>query len=298
MKKRLFLWGTIIVLVVLTTTVFANEVRYLAAYVVQFRVMVDGVEQHFADPIVVINDRTYVPLRAVSEALGMDVEWCGENQQISMSSIPQVIPPAMSHRPENVQALYGDDTLHRFEQNGFWGLMDVDGNVLVAPQFLFISRWYSEGLVSVLGVSGDEGHWGFIDREGNLAISLPRIAGVERAFSEGFAIIRPRNWGMADRPLAVVDTPGPLAFINRNGHEVFGQEFELASDFRDGLAVVIPYRGPYSGMFFIDTTGQNAFGKVFGFASDFVDGYASVRLLDGTDTHIDREGNIVDRPSR
>ena len=64
--------------------IFAKE--QLTAQVEQFKIFVDGWEREFDMPIVTINDRTYVPLREVSEKLGMNVEWDEGTQTVVITS--------------------------------------------------------------------------------------------------------------------------------------------------------------------------------------------------------------------
>ena len=183
-------------------------------------------------------------------------------------------------------------TLYRFERNGLWGFKNASENIVIEPQYYTVHD-FSEGLAFVRGVRGREDQTGFIDFEGNLAIPLPTVIHAGH-FSEGFAPVVVRPWGKDEEPSYFShQITGPFIFINREGHNVFGDEFQIAFPFVDGLAEVIRYRG---NMEFIDITGQNAFGMEFKWADRFdEDGFAWVHLLDGTRTHLDRNGNIVDR---
>ena len=82
----IFLLATIASLTIATSALFANSDTTLTAHLVNFRILVNNEEQNFTYPIVVINDRTYVPLREVGEALNMDVKWCAENREIAITS--------------------------------------------------------------------------------------------------------------------------------------------------------------------------------------------------------------------
>lgn len=140
-----------------------------------------------------------------------------------------------------------------------------------------------------MGPGRQSNHTGFIDPEGNLAILLPTaIEG--GAFTEGFARVVIREWSITEDPSSI-GTYGPFIFIDRSGNDAFGKEFSSGADFRGGFARVMQDWH----WFFIDRTGANAFDMYFDFALDFNEaGYAKVKLLDGTDTIIDRYGNFHD----
>lgn len=46
-------------------------------------VMLDGAELEFDVPAQIINDRTFVPLRVIFEAMGAEVEWDGDTRKVS-----------------------------------------------------------------------------------------------------------------------------------------------------------------------------------------------------------------------
>ena len=194
-----------------------------------------------------------------------------------------------AHQDMDTDKAWG--VLYRFEKDGLLGYKDADGNVAIEPQYYW-AHSFSEGLAFVKGIEGKSNQTGFIDLEGNLVIPLPTARRASR-FSEGFASITIRDWDWNYEDPLVTETLGPHIFIDRTGQDVFEQEFQNTGSFRYGFSVVTLYRG---NPFFIDRTGTNVFGKEFLDASDFdEEGYARVRLLDGSRTHIDREGNIVHR---
>lgn len=179
--------------------------------------------------------------------------------------------------------------LYLFEANDLYGFKDIDGEIIIEPQYYF-AHDFSEGLAFVWGVEGREDQTGFIDLTGNLVIPLP-TAHTAGDFSEGFAHVSVREWYFDYEQTFIHGLLGPYIFINRAGENVFSQEFLNADSFRHGFSRVLLWNGRVA---FIDTTGENAFGMEFKDARDFADGYAKVTLLDGTRTHIDRLGNILD----
>lgn len=50
------------------------------------RIFIDGVELHMDVPPKIINDRTMIPVRAVSEAVGCTVDWYGEDKRVVVNS--------------------------------------------------------------------------------------------------------------------------------------------------------------------------------------------------------------------
>ena len=82
MKK--FLLG-MIVGVTLTST-FAGAVSYMA-HQASFKVLVNGEEFISDPPALVVEGRTYLPLRAVGDALGVVVRWNSELNQAEIESL-------------------------------------------------------------------------------------------------------------------------------------------------------------------------------------------------------------------
>jgi len=219
MKKRIITLG-IIAITILTTIVLASNIEQLTAYIAQLRIFVDGEERSFENPIVTINDRTYVPLREVSEVLGMSVDWDGDNQKIIINSTPK---------------LYDEwgIVLHPFRQDGLWGYRDVLGNVIIEPQYIDVDG-FSEGFASVIArrwdrannedylIDGTSGPFIFIDRTGR------------NVFEQEFVYAYPFEDGLAN----VFLFNGNYAFIDRTGQNAFEKEFRRAERFRDGYARV------------------------------------------------------------
>jgi hypothetical protein len=236
MKNKLTFCGFIIS-IALITAVSASNTEPLAAFVAQFRIVVDGVEQSFENPIVTINDRTYIPLREIGEVLGMDVEWDGENREIIINSSQMLESDNNESEPDNLLTSQSNetewDTLYEFEQDGLWGYKDSYDNVIIEPQFR-IARRFSEGLAFV---DDDAEQRGYIDLSGNLVISLP-TGRYPSEFSQGFAGIVLRDWN-DDDVAGLSFISGPVVFIDRTGENIFGMEFlDVRSFTASGLAVV------------------------------------------------------------
>ena len=68
-----------------STVVVANEIITFVAEQVDFTIKLNyREEKQFENPIVLINNRTYLPLRETADTLGIDVKWDGETQTIDI----------------------------------------------------------------------------------------------------------------------------------------------------------------------------------------------------------------------
>lgn len=191
-------------------------------------------------------------------------------------------------------------------EGGKWGYLDVSGNLAVPAvhdwagpfrdgraavssggRFRFIdtagnpvgpldfsdARPFSGGFAAVRFGNAEDGAWGFIDRDGALAIP-PGFADVPTGFSGGLAAVV--LGGDHGRRMGFIDTTGGFAM---------GTLFDAAGDFRNGLAPVGRgsfARGRFEGTWhYVDRTGARAFPGDFAWAGAFVDGAALARRIDG-----------------
>lgn len=83
MKK--FIVGLLIGTIVSSTIAFAAT---YVANIASFKVFVDGEEFISDPPALVIEGRTYLPLRAIGDALGISVNWNEELRQVEVGDAP------------------------------------------------------------------------------------------------------------------------------------------------------------------------------------------------------------------
>ena len=170
-----------------------------------------------------------------------------------------------------------DPGIYPFQDQGKWGFIDAQGNVLIQPKLeelvpsLIQGQWvfFNEGLCGVKV----NGKWGYIDKGGSLII--PTQFDQARPFVGGIAAVAlGSQWG----------------FIDKSGHYVVNPQFENASDFHDGLAPA-QKDGKWG---FINKSGRFVIPAKFGQANPngFVDGLAGVQI-DGNMGYIDRTGKLV-----
>jgi hypothetical protein len=92
MKKCIIIALSLIVSsVILATIVIAISVRQFTANEVDFKVVINGEEHKFNQPIVTIEDRTYLPIREFCNAAGYSINWDEEGRVVSMSDKKEVV---------------------------------------------------------------------------------------------------------------------------------------------------------------------------------------------------------------
>lgn len=88
MKHKIIgVWGLILLLV--STSVYASEIQYTALYVGSNKAYIDDVQMQIDvdNPDVTVfveNDRSYVPVRFISESYNGKVEWVQEKQTVNI----------------------------------------------------------------------------------------------------------------------------------------------------------------------------------------------------------------------
>jgi hypothetical protein len=156
-----------------------------------------------------------------------------------------------------------------------FGFIDTTGKIIIKPNFDYSGGKFSEGLVAV---SIDKGKkYGYIDISGKFVIE-PKFD-CAYCFREGIAPIKVDN---------------KIGYIDKTGKYIAEPQFgDSLSFFKEGFANVSIINGGYG---FIDKTGKLAFGQQFDGAGEFSEGLATIRIGDyrtGKSGFIDKTGKIV-----
>ena len=123
-------------------------------------------------------------------------------------------------------------------------------------------------------VKGDDGLYGYIDRDYNYVIEK-QFVGASAFFENGLA--------------TVTTTENKQGYINANGEFVIPPKYQDVGLFSDGLVDVRDEDGKY---YYYDEEGNLAIDQPYDFAYGFDDGVARVRI----DDHyyaIDKQGNVI-----
>jgi len=268
-----------------TTVAFADNINQLIANVVQFKVVVNGDEKQFVQPIVTIDDRTYIPLRELSETLGMEVNWDAESQTITIGAmLDDYDKDCDNWRIFDENGLYG-------QSGSKYGYMDNNGKIKIFAQFDYAYN-FREGLAVVQVYSTNEepvyvevdtfpppaGDCGYINSKGEYVF---KYKGHISSFYEG---------------LAYIDNKDGRFFINHKFEKVFKVNYWEAENFSEGFAVVQTKGGgqpdPRDRWSFIDKTGKLATEQEFEAVGSFSDGMAAVRK-DGKWGVVDNNFDLV-----
>ena len=216
------------------------------------KIFINNVEEKFKNPIVLINNVTYVPLREINEKLNMTVNWDSENKAIMINDKQEVLYP--------------------FEtDDGMWGYKDNAGNVIVDPIYYWAEEFYDDRALVRKSPGGD---YGYINNKGNEVIQCKYFEAY--SFSNGAALVYLADYTDADM----------WSYIDKDGNLLFNKTFPLARSFKEEYAVVLKegYGFPVPPEYdiqkkwaYINKNGEFASDMVFEEAEDFFNGYACVK---------------------
>lgn len=201
---------------------------------------------------------------------------------------------------KNYGVEYSEGVLQVQDENGKWGYVDTNGDIVLEPQWDSSSEFYDglaaaekDGLYGYINTTGEfviPPQWdyagafddsglgyivknkerGYIDENGNIVIS-PQFDGCQGSFSEDLqAVSRNGKWG----------------FIDKSGKFVIAPKYESAGNFVQGVAAVkIDDEWKY-----INKNEETVFEGV-SLASTFSEGYAVFK--DKGYGLLDKDGNII-----
>lgn len=93
-KYKQLIIGIIIGSILSCSVAFANDIRTFIAQEAQFPVVVNGTAVKLDMPVVTIDGRTYMPLRAMGDVLGVKVNWNDEKKQAEITKEGNVSNPS------------------------------------------------------------------------------------------------------------------------------------------------------------------------------------------------------------
>lgn len=236
----------------------------LSANILTAKVFINNIEEKFKKPLVLINGTTYVPLREMNEKLNMYVNWDSKNETILINGNTAG------------RELYPFET-----EDGLWGYMDKDDNVIIKPIY-----YYAENFVEELALVRKSlgGNYGFIDKYGNEVIECKYYDAY--SFSCGAALVYLADYTDADM----------WSYVDKNGDLLFDKTFALARNFKEDYAAVVKRGSVFpinnASWSYIDKNGNFATALEFEDVRDFCDGYALVKN-DGKWGIIDNTFNVI-----
>ena len=263
MKKRIIFTILMIIMIPLTA-VAVGDITQLVADIASYPIFINGQKYDPENPAVVINGRTYLPLREISEALDMTVEWSNAERKVMITE-GKSLPKAD-----------GSDLIP-FVKDGLFGYMDINGKIRIKPQFEEVASGFKDGYALIERDGNPYGKSGLIDINGNVVI--PCEYNSVRVFSEGLAVI-------SERKNDEIHGDCDFWFIDKEGKDVFGKTFKYAGSFSCGLAPVLKSEdfnefGAVQKWTYIDKTGNYATETEFDSAGEFHSNGLAIITKDG-----------------
>ena len=156
---------------VITGILLSSSIAFAATYVANtasFKVLVNGEEFVSDPPALVVEGRTYLPLRAIGDALGVPVNWNEELRQAEVGSMPEGSIPHYLGAPDSIDlgALLGikplrSNTEDPKAQYHAYNILDLSPKTLE----IYIKALAQEGYVAL--PQSAESEYEYVCRKGN-----------------------------------------------------------------------------------------------------------------------------------
>ena len=178
------------------------------------------------------------------------------------------------------QHLHAFCTFDEEQEEYLCGFIDSEGNVVIQPKYE-VAEDFSEGLAHVAEY-GWGGAYEFINTRGEVVFQLLEGVSVLGAFHEG---------------LCLVEVDGKCGYIDKTGTMAIAPQFDVAYDFKYGVALVSSDADIDEHWGFIDKTGREIVPMKYRRAEPPTFWYTDdglLRLLDGNETcYFDTTGRQI-----
>lgn len=296
------------------TAIIQNEITMLATQINNYyiskkdRRIENGVQKTLPIDVapIIHNNRTLVPVRAISEALNADVNWNSQSNSVNIT----------------MEYDWISDYANGFacvSKNGKIGYIDKQGKIVIPIEY---SNPYSSLSATDTGliVLSDGNKSGILNSKNEIIIPFeydyicdPRWGFNPRPENSNYAFLLKKGnlWGLANKYGEIVSYPqysemgkfskNGLAmvrkdlnrgFIDTEGNEVVPLMYFWASDFNEGLALVEDLSGAFG---YINNKGKTVIPFIYDSGSDFSEGLASVEV-NGKWGIIDKNGKYIMQP--
>ena len=164
-----------------------------------------------------------------------------------------------------------------FEQKGKYGYFDLEGKIVINPQFAFATAFRED--LALVRLSGDDGKWGFIDKKGKFVINATYKDAT--VFQDGLA------WVVTDNAApSAIDKDGKIKFTLKQANDV-----KLFSEGLAGFSVKDTTNNETWG--FVDKSGISTVNPQFFDIGDYSESKCAVKNKEGKWGFIDKSGKIV-----
>lgn len=219
-------------------------------------------------PPLIINERTLVPARAISESLNAKVEWNGQSKRVDITMEYDWIDD------------YSED-MAIVSKNGKKGYIDKSGKVII-PLKYDLAYPFREGMAQVSTHDGSVYHCGYINKSGKEIIPL-KYTSASWWFQDGTAVV-----GEGSKKF-VIDKSGKVVLD-------LSTKYDGVEPFSEGLAWVSKnYKCGYigqSGKEIIPLKYDYVWGDTRDIRRNFENGIAPARIS-GKHGYIDLDGNEI-----
>ena len=170
-----------------------------------------------------------------------------------------------------------DIDLIPFEQKGKYGYFDLEGKIVINPQFDFATAFRED--LALVKLSGDNGKWGYIDKKGKFVINATYKDAT--VFQDGLA------WVVTDNAApSAINKDGEIKFTLKQANNV-----NLFSEGLAGFSVQDTINNETWG--FVDKTGTSIVNPQFFEIGDFSESKCAVKNKEGKWGFIDKSGKII-----
>ncbi len=172
MKKNIFMLITCLALVLCGAVSFAAMYGHFEGFPV-VKVLVDGREITGDVPAIVLNGRTMVPVRFVSEALGSNVTWDAENETVLITTGKTTVSSTETGKNEYIVTDDSGNALYSFKINKITEMTERNQFSDKNPAQVIMIDYTYTNIASSEDVYLSDIYFKVVDSAGNIGYTYP-----------------------------------------------------------------------------------------------------------------------------